>query len=159
LQLTSGEVSVTAVDAVNQNVVFEQMALRELDWRGLASHFNRFASDQVIALPALEALKMRAAFLRGLFERRFTSPDGRPRVLIVVSGSMLFERGSDLAAVKVEGKCNCRVFHLRMRLPTGDSFDHVERLLRPLRPRTFDIESALDFREALGKIVRELEAL
>jgi hypothetical protein len=159
LQLTSGDVSVAAVDVVNQNVAFEQNAFGELDWPGLSAQFNRFAADQVIALPALQSLKKRSSFLRELLEQRLAAVGQQTRILILISGSLSFERGSDLSAVKVEGDCNCRIYHLRVRLNGGDAFDHVERLIKPLRPKTFNIESPEDLREALGKIVQDLESL
>jgi hypothetical protein len=71
----------------------------------------------------------------------------------------MFERGSDLSAMKVAAGCDCRIYHLRVRANANDVFDHIERLIRPLRPKTFDIESAEDFREALSKIVQDLEGL
>jgi hypothetical protein len=159
LQLASGDISVSAVDVVNQHTAFEQNAFRELDWTSLAAQFNRFASDQVIALPALESLKKRSSFLRELMEQRLAGSDERARVLILITGSLNFERGSDLSAMKVEGDCNCRVYHLRLRLNTNDAFDQVERLIKPLRPKTFDIESSEDFREVLGEIVHDLEGM
>jgi hypothetical protein len=161
LQLASGDVSVAAVDIVNQNVAFEQNAIEEpakLDWTALAAQFNRFASDQVIALPALESLKKRSSFLRELLEQRVARSGAMSRVLILISGSVMFERGSDLSAMKVDAGCDCRIYHLRVRANTNDVFDHVERLIRPLRPKVFDIESAEDFREALARIVQDLES-
>jgi hypothetical protein len=157
LQIASGDVSVVAVDVVNQNVAFEQNAFLELDWPDLSAQFNRFAADQVIALPALESLKKRSSFLRELLEQRLAALGQGARVLILISVSLNFERGSDLSALKVDGDCNCRIYHLRVRLDSSDVFDHVERLIKPLRPKTFDIESAEDFREALGKIVQDLD--
>jgi len=159
LRLASGDVSVAAVDIVNQNVAFQQSAVNELDWPGLAAQFNRFASDQVIALPALESLKKRSSFLRELLELRLADSGETARVLVLISGSVVFERGSDLSAMKVDAGCDCRIYHLRVRANVNDVFDHVERLIRPLRPKTFDIESAEDFREALSKLVQDLENL
>jgi hypothetical protein len=149
---------------VNQTIPFQQSEFSELDWSGLAAPFTQVASDQVITLPALESAKKRSSFLRETIEKRVSAPpaadpDDPLRVLILISGSLVFERGSDLSAMKVAGNCNCRIYHLVVRANAGDAFDQIERLIKPLRPKTFDIESALDFREALGKIVQDLENL
>lgn len=159
LRPANGAVSLTAVDIVNRTTPFEQTEFSELDWPGLAAQFTKFGSDQVIALPALESAKKRSSFLREMLEARVAKPADKLRVLILISGSVEFERGSDLSAMKVPSDCNCRVYHLLVHANAGDAFDQVERLIKPLRPKSFDIESALEFREALGRIVQDLNGL
>ena len=58
--------------------------------------------------------------------------------------------------MKVEGDCQCRVYHLRLRLNTDDVFDDVAKLLKPLHPKTFDIPSAADLRKALAEVIKDL---
>jgi hypothetical protein len=79
--------------------------------------------------------------------------------VIVVTSSQLFESGSDLRPLQLEGDCKCRVFYLRFRLNVNDVFDQLERFMRPLQPRVFNLLSARDFRRAIGEIVEELEKL
>jgi hypothetical protein len=76
-----------------------------------------------------------------------------------MSGSLTFEHGSDLSAVKWEGDCNCRIYHIRFRLTKDDVFDDLEKIIKPLRPKTFDVMSAIEFRKALGEIVEDLQGL
>ena len=113
----------------------------------------------MVTLPALGALKDRSAFFRESLRQRLVASGQPLRVLILVSGFLLFERGSDLSPLKWEGDCNCRIYHLRFRSKKNDLFDHVEKLIKPLRPKTFDIKSAHEFRKALAEIVQDLEGL
>jgi hypothetical protein len=81
------------------------------------------------------------------------------RVVIVVTSSWLFEKGADLKPIQVEGDCNCRIYHLRFRLNNSDVFDQLEKFMKPLRPRTFNLMTARDLRKAIAEIVQELASL
>ena len=80
-------------------------------------------------------------------------------VLILVSGSLMFERGSDLAPLSIEGDCRCRVYYLHLRIRDNDVVNDMEKLLKKLRPQTFEILSGRNFRSALAEIVHDLESL
>ena len=81
------------------------------------------------------------------------------RVFIVVTSSLLFENGSDLKPIVIEGDCNCRVYHLRFRLSVNDVFDELEKFMKPLRPRTFNLMTARDLRKAIAAIIEDLQNL
>jgi hypothetical protein len=51
------------------------------------------------------------------------------------------------------------VYYLRFRLNLNDVFDQLERFMKPLRPRVFNLLSARDLRKAIGEIVEDLERL
>jgi hypothetical protein len=96
-----------------------------------------------------------------------------------------FERGADLHPVEVEHDCNCRVFYVCYRSgpvefgPAGIDFggrgpgrrfpiapsgprnqlDYLAGILKPLHPRTFKVESPLEFRKALATILAEISKL
>jgi hypothetical protein len=59
----------------------------------------------------------------------------------------------------MEGECGCKVYHLRFRLNANDVFDELERFMKPLRPRTFNLMTARDLRKAIAAIVEDLENL
>jgi len=79
------------------------------------------------------------------------------RVFIFVSGSLLFERGSEASPIKLEENCNCRAYHVRLRVTKDDVFDDLTKVIKPLHPKIFDILTTRDFREALADIIRDLE--
>ena len=80
-------------------------------------------------------------------------------VIIVVTSSRLFESGSDLRPIQIEGDCNCRVYYLRFRLNVNDVFDQLEKFIKPLRPRVFNLITARDLRKAIAQIVEDLGKL
>ena len=90
---------------------------------------------------------------------RISTKGGPLRVVVLISGSLLFERGTDLSPLKWEGDCNCRLYHVRLRVNREDLFDHLQKLIEPLRPRTFNVYSASEFRKALAEIVLDLNKL
>jgi hypothetical protein len=75
----------------------------------------------------------------------------------LVSASILFERGSDLSPLALQGDCNCRVYHVLLHANKGDWFDDVNKLIKPLHPTTFDVSSPPEFRKALADIVNQLQ--
>ena len=159
LKLENSSISATVVDLVNRETLFEQPSLLELEWKRLVDAFPKLAETNRLSLKAIETRKDRAAFFRQFLQKRLEGPRERTRVLIILSGSVLFEGGSDLTPVSTEGNCRCRVYHLHFQETATISFNDVEKLLRGLRPRTFDLESARDFRKALADIISNLESL
>ena len=77
--------------------------------------------------------------------------------MIFVTGFTLFDDDSNLEEVEFEGRCDCRVYHIRMRQNLRDLFDDVDNILEPLHPRKFDILTPKELRDAMGKIVEDLE--
>ena len=159
LKLENSSISATVVDLVNRETLFEQPSLLELEWKRLVDAYPKLAETNTLSLKAIETRKDRAAFFRQFLQKRLEGPRERTRVLIILSGSVLFEGGSDFTPVSTEGNCRCRVYHLHFQETATISFNDVEKLLRGLRPKTFDIESARDFRKALADIISNLESL
>ena len=77
-------------------------------------------------------------------------------MIIVVTSSWLFEKGVDLKPIQLERGCHCRVYHLRFRLNANDIFDELEKFMKPLHPRTFNLITARDLRKAIAEIVEDL---
>ncbi len=157
MRLSAGTLSVFAVDLINRNIPFEQSRFEELNWPGLEAAFGPLGAASSISVPALESAKERAPFLRQSLQQRLADRGSSPRVLILIAPALSFERGSDLSPLKLAEDCRCRLYHVRLRVNRDDVFDEVEKLLRPLHPRTFDVTSAEDFRKVLAEIVRDLE--
>ena len=120
------------------------------------------AQSPELSAQALQGSKNNGAFFREFLSQRINSEgfDGSPiRVLIIVTSSQLFQRGSDLTPLQVEGDCRCRVYHLRFRLNMADVFDEIEKIIKPLHPRTFNLITPRDLRKAIAEIVGDLEKL
>jgi hypothetical protein len=159
MELTTGTISVTGLDLVRRQVLLEQDNFKSIDWPSLVDATKK-AQRPDISADALQGAKNNGAFFREFLDKQLSSePDGGGplRVFIVVTSSTLFENGADLRPIQVEGNCHCRVYYLRFRLNIGDVFDQLEKFMKPLRPRTFDLLTARDLRKAIAEIVGELE--
>jgi hypothetical protein len=161
IDLKDGTLSITGLDLARRQVLFEQRDFARVKWDSLMEAMRKAQSFDISA-QALQGAKNNGAFFREVLNQRLTdeSSDGEPlRVLIVVTSAQLFESGADLRPLQVEGDCNCRVYYLRFRLNLNDVFDQLEKLMKPLHPRVFNLITARDFRKAIGEIVEDLEKL
>jgi len=158
MDLAEGSLSITGLDLIRRQVMFEQHGLQRLDWMSLLDAMKK-AQRLEISAQALQGAKNNGAFFRDILNQRLSSEPGTPdstRVIIVVTSSRLFESGSDLRPLQIEGDCNCRVYYLRFRLNVNDVFDQLDKLMKPLHPRIFNLITALDLRRAIAGIVDDL---
>jgi hypothetical protein len=161
MELNQGSISIAGLDLARHEVLFEQNDFESVKWPVLMDAIEKAQSPEISAAD-LEDRKNNGAFFREFLSDRIDSDgsDDEPlRVFIVVTSSLLFENGSDLNPIALEGECNCRVYHLRFRLNVNDVFDELEKLMRPLRPRTFNLMTARDLRKAIAAIIQDLENL
>jgi hypothetical protein len=159
MRLGAGGVSVRAIDAVNRSIAFEQRDIQELNWGGITAEFHNPKKLHTIAAPALLAQKERGGFMRDRLSQALTEPRDGLRVMILITGSLLFERGSDIPPLKADEACNCRVYHVRFQVGKDDVFDDLSKIIKPVKPKTFDVHSPQEFRKALATIVEDLNRL
>jgi hypothetical protein len=109
------------------------------------------------------------------------------RILIVLSGPMAFPKGQDLRPIEAAPEPGVRVFYIRYYSPTRPDFqgggpqdglhprfrlpptpapvrtaateDSLERTLKPLAPRLFNVTTPIEFRAALAAIITEISQL
>lgn len=157
IELAEGSVSISGLDLVRRQVMFEQHEFESVEWTDLMEAMKQ-AQGPKISTEALQGSKNNGAFFREFLNQRLTGvPDAdRLRVFILVTSSRLFESGSDLRPLQIEGDCNCRVYYLRFRLSLNDVFDQLDKLIKPLRPRIFNLMTAVDLRRAIAAIVEDL---
>jgi hypothetical protein len=162
MQLSQGSISIAGLDLTRHEVLFEQNDFDTIEWPALMDAMEKAQAPEISAA-ALEDRKKNGAFFRQFLSERIESDidsNEKPlRVFIVVTSSLLFENGSDLKPIAIEGDCNCRVYHLRFRLNVNDVFDELEKFMKPLRPRTFNLMTARDLRKAIAAIIEDLQNL
>ena len=144
MELSQGSISIVGLDLARHDLPFEQRDLHDVDWSALLDAVEK-ANSPEITTAALEGRKANGAFFREFLSDRLaseTSSSEPLRVFIVITSSLLFESGSDLTPLQVDGDCNCRVYHLRFRLNNNDVFDQLGTLMKPLRPKTFNLDDA-----------------
>jgi len=173
IQLANGSVTITALDLDRHRVFFqEQNVAQGLDWPRLKEELSTLRTT-VVDVRALKGRKESAAFFREVLERRLTAPPRQTalatggssaaeepyRVFIVIGSAILFPRGSDLEPVSRVPDCRCRVYHLRHHAVFSNVWDELDNLMKPLKPRRFDISNPMDFRKALAAILDDLPQL
>jgi flagellar motor protein MotB len=157
LRPTPGSVSTTVLDLTNRSIPFEQRNLLQLNWKDIVPVFTHTADDFKVDVSAVEGLKEHATFFRTALEKRLNGEARLRRAIILVSGSLLFAQGSNDSALKLAADCNCRVYHVWLRLTRDDTFDDLGNLIKPLRPVTYKVLTGADFRKAITDIVQDLD--
>jgi hypothetical protein len=167
LDPTEGSIAVSGLDLVRREVVFEQKHVKKLDTVGLARAFAD-SNPPAIGIDALTGRHLNSTFVKEYVEDQVEgriidggtelSRVGTPlKVLIFVTGFTLFDDDSNVTGVDLEGRCDCRVYHIRVRQNLRDVFDDVDNILEPLYPKTFNVLTPEDLRDAMGEIVEDLE--
>jgi hypothetical protein len=156
MRLGQSAISITGLDLNHRSVPFEQRDIQQLDRQRLVDTLRNL-KDQTVSLATLEK-GGGSAFLRTSIEGMLERNEDTTRVFIIVSSLSVFDRSSDLDALKLRENSKNHVYYLRFRHNT-DAFDDIEKIIKPLGPRTFNLNSGLDFRKALAEIIRDLENL
>jgi hypothetical protein len=61
--------------------------------------------------------------------------------------------------LKLVENCKCRAYYVRLKQNSNSPFDEIDKIIRPLNPRIFNVTTGLDFRKALAEIIHDLENL
>ncbi len=172
---------VQLLDLSRRRAVFDQTGAQDLDWPRLKASMGE-ANTASIDIHSLSERHHDAQFfvsqVRSLL--RASEP---PCVLVVLTKSVAFESGEDLAQISPEGLPACRVFYIRYHPSVrpvvsfgremgrrGEQMggpmishrlahytvDQLESTLKPLRPKVFDVETADQMTKALAEIEQAL---
>jgi hypothetical protein len=147
------------------------------------------ADPNKIDVHALEHREQNAQFFVDQIRERVLGPvESEPakpepaqplRIGIVLSGPMGFESGEDLRPLAFEGKSESKIYYFRYHLlpppqvpmirtrrnlplvppRIQEPLDALVSLLKPLRPRVFDIYNPEQFRKALAAMLDEISRL
>jgi hypothetical protein len=182
----NGSLNIAALDLARRRVCFEQDAAGDLDWPRLKVALAQ-ADPNVIDVHSLENRGQNAQFFLTEVGRRIAAGEGVPtpvRILIVLSGPVVFDRGEDLRPIQPTNGPDCRIFYIRYhsrpmrplapllpssasgrrslpptRSASGAEMDYLEQTLKPLKPRLFDVYSPQQFRKMLGSLLDEISRM
>jgi len=155
---SSSSISLEVLDLVNRLSPLVRSAYRPQDWNLLTADFAKPFDGDSISITALESMKLRSDFFKQWFSQRLSQRANTRRALVLISGSVIFDRGSDLTPLSLDGACNCRIYRIRFRINKDDVLDDLAKLLKPFRPLSFDVTTPKDLRKALAAIVADLES-
>ena len=157
---------VTGIDVLGQHVLFEHMNGANMDWDEVGEALKKLDANTV-DVQSLESRTKAAAFFREQVENLLGTKDTgcaakAEHVFVIAAAGILFPSGT--ASKPIEGPSTSlrtgsptRLFYLRANLLWNDQWDAMEKIVRPLKPRTLSINDPMQFRKALAKMVSELE--
>ena len=179
LKPENGSMNVAMLDLSRQKVMFQSAA--GLDWDVLKSALAE-TSPHMIDVGSLEKRQGNAQFFVNEVARRVEALRGSPALhfLIVLSAPMAFAQGQDLRPIQTSAGRNCKVFYIRyapaasrtVMGPPGPmsgrrgagsfprapepAFDLLQRTLKPLNPRLFEVTTPAEFRKSLAAMTEEI---
>jgi hypothetical protein len=184
IKLANGSMSISILDLARQKIIFKSSG--GLIWDGLKGALTE-TSPHMIDVGSLEKRQGNAQFFVKEIARRVEDSQNSDalHVLIVLSAPMAFEQGEDLHPIQATAGRNCKIFYIRYtQLParsftTGPAMmaqrrggagfprtaaappptDSLEKTLKPLNPRLFDVTSPVEFRKSLATMMEEIEHL
>jgi hypothetical protein len=171
VNLPNGALNCVLLDVARQRVVFEQNVGRDLDWRKLEAGFKE-ADPNAVDVHSLEKRGDSAQFFVKQVGQRIADAGELVRVVIVLTGTMAFDSGENLHAIELGAKPRGKLFYIRYHSPApkpgfrgapmpvpSEPIDALERTVKPLDPRVFDVYTPEQFRNTLGAVIQEISRL
>jgi hypothetical protein len=122
MNLSQGSLHVTLLDIPKRRVIFEQDAVRELQWPRIREALTE-ADPNKIDVRSLAHREQNAQFFVEQVRQRLAGAKAEAaaeepfRVLIVLSGPTTFNSGEDMHPVEAAVKTNAKVYYIRYHLP------------------------------------------
>ena len=171
LDIRNGSRTTAALDLVRRNVVFEQDDGKDLDWAVLRKTLSPDSGPGRVSVKDLQKRQQSPMYLREEIVRRLKAasepankPAERPlHVFVLLESPMDFYTFPKLPEIETGEEQDCVIYYLQFQFSQHQGFiagtGNVEKMLKPLRVRSFQVESADDVRRALGKMLEELSRL
>jgi len=170
ISVTNGSRRVAALDLVQKRIPFEQSSGKALDWPSLRKAFVADSGPGVVSVKDLQNRQQDPSFLREEIVRRLSKPCGsesgckqheKPLHVFVVIGSLMdLYTFPALPAVEAGNKEDCIIYYLQLDLFANKDFtgavSNVEKMLKPLKVRAFQVRTPDDVRHALAKVMEEV---
>ena len=188
-EVKKGSLNVTLLDLTTQRVIFEQNAVHDLDWPKLRPALKETGPNKIDLHALENRRQNAQFFVTQVEKRIARGAEEEPLpVLIVLSGPMAFDSGEDLHPIELTGKESAEVFYIRYHsLPErqplnpfeeqmrgrrspmsqtrraqavmAEPVDSLERTVKPLQPRLFDVYTAAEFRKTLAAVLDGISKL
>lgn len=168
IAVQNGSLDMAIVDLLQQQVTFEQKNVKSLDWPQLKKALNTTALATV-NVRTLGVRNPTPVFLRDELSRRINSEQAKPdgskpvQVFIIFSSSLSDYSFKDMEQKPLPENCSCRVYYLEYDFSWMNyefsNTGNVEKMLRPLKTKSFRIHSPDDMRHALATILQEVSQM
>jgi hypothetical protein len=162
MKLKQGAMDFLTLDLTRRQVIFEQDGLTTLDWSKMKKTISTTEAG-VINVSNLSKERPSPDFLREEIGRLISKSGNEiPQVFSVITSPLFLDSFRNLKSDPLPENCNCRVFYIefdtsRRGIPFNAT-GQVEKMLKPLRVRSFRAHNSEAVRDALAKIIQELES-
>jgi hypothetical protein len=163
IDIKNGCTRVTVFNALNMRTLMTAEPALSADWlktwdEVLNTNLNLISVDELAG--SVEAAK----FFSDQVETLMSQPPScnanasRPlRVLALFSRGAHFPEGT--IQVRIQPKCDCKVFYLREHEDVTDLFDDLRRMLAPLSVRRLEFSDPGQFRHKLSELINRIQEL
>jgi hypothetical protein len=163
LQLRSGFVRITILDAFQMKTLFDREDATDFDWQHaseVVAKQNRTTIDADLLDPQMQPAAFLQDALRRISDDALCSTGDEPaaKIVIVISRELLFPKPKNIQPVLLQNPDSIRYFYFCV---TEWSYadDDLIKILKPTNPRRFSILTSLAFRTALAELISSLEQL
>jgi hypothetical protein len=168
---SNGSRRAAALDLIQRRIPFEQNDNKDLDWQSLSKALSPDNGPGTISVKNLQDRRQSPVFLRQEIVRRLKAagasagkPGEKPlHVFILIGGPMDMYVFPKLPEIETGNEEDCAIYYLQYefveRHGISGAIGNVEKMLKPLRVRSFEVMSADDVRRALAKMLDELGRL
>ena len=171
INIKNGSRRAAALDLVQRHIVFEQDDGKDLDWAVLRKTLLPDAGPGTVSVKDLKNKQQSPVYLREEIVRRLKTGSEhaaktgeRPLHVFVLLGSPTdFYTFPKLPEIETGEEKDCVIYYMQFEFIQGEGFrsgvSSVEKMLKPLKMRSFEIRSADDVRRALAKMMEEISKL
>jgi len=168
INVTNGSRGAAALDLVQRRTPFEQNDGKDLDWPSFSKALAPDNGPGVVSVKDLQNRKQSPVYLREEIVRWLNSASGtagkpgeRPvHVFVVIASPMELYAFPALPAIETGNEDDCRIYYVQVeffeRRGVAGGTGNVEKMLKPLKMRTFHVQSPDDVRQALAKMLEEV---
>jgi hypothetical protein len=168
---SNGSRSAAALDLIQRRISFEQNDGKDVDWQNLRKALSPDNGPGTVSVKNLQNRRQSPVYLREEIVRRLKAADGpamkpgeKPlHVFILIGTPMDMYVFPKLPEVETGNEEDCVIYYLQSefveRHGINGAVGNVEKMLKPLKIRSFRVESADDVRHALAKIMEEVGRL
>jgi len=168
MDIKNGSRTSAALDLVQRHVVFEQNDGKDLDWAVLRKTLLPGSGPGTVSVKDLKNRQQSPVYLREEIVRRLKAVPKqasklgeRPLHVFVLLGSQMdFYTFPRLPEIETGEEQDCVIYYLQFEFSQGEGLtggaNNVEKMLKPMKIRTFEVRSAGDVRRVLAKILEEL---
>jgi hypothetical protein len=168
INVTNGSRGAAALDLVQRRTPFEQNDGKDLDWPSFSKALAPDNGPGVVSVKDLQNRKQSPVYLREEIVRwlnRASGTAGKPgerplHVFVVIASPMELYAFPALPAIETGNEDDCRIYYVQVeffeRRGVAGGTGNVEKMLKPLKMRTFHVQSPDDVRQALAKMLEEV---